>query len=73
MNNKEMYLQDGGLRARTTLKDEHSKQSLKHQLRLEVETLTRQLTEEKGKLDGSLYQTYKAMIQARLDLLKTLA
>lgn len=72
MSTDKKYFQDGGLRARTTAKDEFSKQALKHQLMLEIETLSRRLLEGKGELDTSLHQTYKSMIQARQDLLKLL-
>ena len=72
MTSGEKYFQDGGLRARTTVKDEYSKEALKHQLMREIETLSRRLLEEKGEMDGSLMQTYKTMIQARQELLKKL-
>lgn len=72
MSNREMYLQDGGLRARTTPKDEFSKQTLKLQLMQEIDQLAQRLSDQKGELDSSLQQTYKAMIQARQALLKDL-
>ncbi len=72
MKAQEKYFQDGGLRARTTVKDEYSKEALKHQLMREVESLSRRQREEKGELNGGLSQTYKAMIQARQELLRKL-
>jgi len=69
----EKYLQDGGLRARTTVKDDYSKAALKHQLSLEIETLSRQLVEQKGNPDSSLHQAFKSMIQARSELLKSIS
>lgn len=72
MLSREFYLQDGGLRARTTAKDEFSKQSLKLQLMQELDALQQRLEDEKGASDISLQQSYRAMIQARLAMLKEL-
>jgi hypothetical protein len=72
MNTDKKSLQDGGLRARTSVKDEFSKQTLKHQLMVEIETLSQRLQQDKGARDTTLQQTYKSMIQARQDLLKLL-
>ena len=72
MPSREFYLQDGGLRARTTAKDEFSKQSLKLQLMQELDALQQRLEDEKGASDTSLQQSYKAMIQARQAVLKGL-
>ncbi len=67
----EKYIDDGGLRSRSSHKDGIGSLELKQQLQHEIAILTQKLNEQQGR-SPDLAQSYKEMINSRVEMLKKL-